>query len=63
LDYTIGIETDVFSIDANTNPLVDVYTTSGILVHRGIDKNNLDQLPAGIYIVRAQDKTYKMIQR
>ena len=40
---------------------IEIYSTSGILQYRAIsDGNDVISLPAGIYIVKVDGKTYKL---
>jgi hypothetical protein len=47
------------AIDANT--IVDVYNLSGVAVMRGVEMGSIDNLSAGIYIVRSANATKKII--
>lgn len=57
LDVLSGIE-GIFADGATT---VDVYSTRGILIKKNRTKQELNQLPAGIYIIRSASETIKVL--
>ncbi len=49
------------SIYTDNKVKIEIYYTSGILQYRAIsDGNDVISLPAGIYIVKVDGKTYKL---
>lgn len=60
---SVSVETGVDAIAADAAEMVDVYTASGVKVASGVDAAALEQLPAGLYIVRSASKTYKFIRK
>jgi hypothetical protein len=55
--------TGVDRVIGDEDSAVDIYTTSGVMVKRGVAEETLDQLPAGIYVVKGQGKAYKYLKR
>jgi hypothetical protein len=62
-EYELGIVTGISRIGDTDSQLVDVYTVQGVVVKLGAEKNMLQELPAGIYIVRSKQGTFKFIQK
>ena len=56
-----GLVTGLDTIYANGDASVDVYNTRGILLKKGCDKEQLQRLTPGIYILRNGEKVAKVI--
>jgi hypothetical protein len=62
LELTTDIETGVFNVVEQGDAVVDVYTPAGLKVKTQVLESTLqEQLPAGVYIIRGAQKTYKLM--
>lgn len=41
---------------------VDIYSAKGILLRKAVDKDEVNSLPAGLYILRSGTKSYKVVK-
>lgn len=42
--------------------LVDIFSANGILLHKAVDKESVNSLPAGLYILRSGAKSHKVVK-
>ncbi len=62
LEMYQDIETGVFNVVEQGDAVVDVYTPAGLKVKTQVLESSLqEQLPAGVYIIRGAQKTYKLM--
>jgi hypothetical protein len=63
LYYMEGVMVGVDTITIGNSELVDVYTTSGMMVRRQMSAAELSTLPDGLYILRSANTAVKYLKK